>query len=205
VSKTIDQKLGEVREWLGPGSLNFFARQFGGKDTQAGKFSTVFNAPVIGGGDILRNSEISPEIQTFLDRGNLIPSDDYERIVLPYLGQTAFQDKPLLLSSVGRLQGEENGVLAATSAAGHPVMAVPYLRITEEESFQRLSHSPGRGRTDDTEEGLRTRLAEFNEKTVPVLKTYEVKGLLVPVDGMQAADIVFNALVNELHSRAISP
>nr|WP_276593005.1 adenylate kinase [Sphingomonas sp. GC_Shp_3] len=42
-------------------------------------------------------------------------------------------------------------------------------------------------RADDNEETVRTRMAEYRAKTVPILPLYEARGLVVRVDGM--ADI----------------
>lgn len=202
--KELDRKIGEIGEWLGTGTLNFFGRQFAGKDTHAKVLGKKFGTTVLGGGDILRNSVIPDRVREVMDRGELIPSDDYREMVLPYLAQDSFVGKPMLLSAVGRLSGEEGGVLAATEAAGHPMVAVPYLEISEEESFRRLAISGGRGRADDTPEGLRERLDQFNEHTVPVLMTYVDMGLLVRVDAMPEEPVVFRSLVNLLHERAIN-
>ena len=128
VMAELERKIGEIGEWLGSGSLNFFGRQFAGKDVQAASLGKRFGVPVIGGGDILRNSEVSPEVRAEIDGGGLSPTDAYRAIVLPYLGQAAFRGKPLLLSSVGRMSGEEQDVLEATTDAGHPILAAPYHR-----------------------------------------------------------------------------
>jgi adenylate kinase len=200
---SLERKIGEIGEWLGTGTLNFFGRQFAGKDTQAARLGGFFGVDVIGGGDIMRNSDIPAEVRACMDRGELSPTEQYRAIVLPYLGQTAFRGKPLLLSSVGRMSGEEVDVLEATKDAGHPILAVPYLHITEEESFRRLACSPSRGRADDTKEGLRKRLDEFNNSTAAVLEAYENMGLLVGVDATMDEVAVFKDLVHSLHERAV--
>ena len=206
ISKSDLIKINEIGEWLGAGSLNYFGRQFAGKDTQAGKFGNIFGVPVLGGGNIIRAcieaGTISPEVRDMMNNGELIPSDDYERMVLPVLGSELHQGRPLLLSSVGRMFGEESGVLAVTVASGHPIMAVPYIDITEAEAFKRMACSPSRGRDDDTQEGLKKRLQEFYEQTIPVLNVYESLDLLVEVNGMQEEDVVFNNLVGMLHERS---
>jgi adenylate kinase len=45
-------------------------------------------------------------------------------------------------------------------------------------------------RPDDNEETVRTRMAEYREKTQPILPHYEAKGLVRRVDGMAAVDDV---------------
>ncbi len=197
----IERRIDVIGEWLGTGTLNFFGRQFAGKDTQAGKLATRWGVHVLGGGDILRNSPAAADVRDQVDGGELSDTERYRQIVLPYLSSPEFKEVPLLLSAVGRMKGEEHDVIAVTADAGHPIMAVPYLHITEDEAFRRMQAAPSRGRADDTPKGLRTRLDAFNEWTVPVLETYEAMGLLVEVDAMSEADIVFDLLVNTLYER----
>ena len=45
-------------------------------------------------------------------------------------------------------------------------------------------------RPDDNEQTVRTRMAEYREKTAPILPFYEAKGLVRRVDGMAAVDAV---------------
>lgn len=204
MAKSLEDKIHEIGEWLGPGTINAFGKQFAGKDTQLGRLAVHYRVPVIGGGDILRNSVIPPDVKAIIDAGGLAPTDRYKEIVLPYLGQEAFQSRPLLLSSVGRMYGEEEGVLIATEAAGHPMKAAPYLLITNDEAFRRMASAPSRGRADDTDTGLQRRLDAFEEHTVPVLGTYENLGLLVEVDAMQPKEVVFSSMVHLLHERAMA-
>lgn len=203
MSASFENKIHEVNEWLGTGSLNFFGKPFGGKDTQSEKLAPFFNAPILGGGQILRNSVIPPETQTKMNRGELIPTEDFVKIVMPYLSNPDFADGPLFLSSVGRVSGEEQGVINATEAAGHSIKAVPYFDITNDEVFRRLANTPDRGRADDTPASMEVRLEEFYTKTQPVLDTYEKMGLLLPVDAMTESDVVFNSMVHLLHDRAL--
>ena len=60
---------------------------------------------------------------------------------------------------------------------------MPYLQTTDQETIRRHQLA-SRGRDDDTPEALAIRLDVYKEKTIPVLKAYEDKGLLVVVDAM---------------------
>ena len=51
-----------------------------------------------------------------------------------------------------------------------------------------------RRRPDDNEETVRTRMAEYREKTQPILPYYEAKGLVRRVDGMAPVDEVAAAI-----------
>lgn len=95
----------QLKAWLGSGSINIFGRPFAGKDTQGKKLAALFDATLLGGGDILRGSTMPERIKALMRTGELIPTDDYISIVLPYLSQPALAGKPLILSSVGRWHG----------------------------------------------------------------------------------------------------
>lgn len=193
-----------LARWLGTGSINIFGRPFAGKDTQGRILAETFDGTLLGGGDILRNSEIPEHVNEALHRGELVPTKDYVKIVLPYLSRNEFIGKPLILSSVGRWIGEEKGVIEALQEASHPLKAVVYLDLPEEivlERWRALEHHDNRGgRHDDTEEILEKRLYEYREKTLPVLDEYKKLGLLIKIDGNQPADKVSQDILEALTS-----
>jgi adenylate kinase len=200
------QKITKIREWLGTGSINIFGRPFAGKDTHGRELETLLDGVLLGGGDILRNSVVPEHVKECLRVGKLIPTEDYIEIVLPYLSQDKFAQKPLILSSVGRWHGEEDGVLHATEEAGHPTKAVIYLNVDEDTIRERWhlgSHLNDRGgRDDDTEEVLEIRLHEYREKTLPVLDYYRNSGLLIDVDGTLDKHIVLDNIIDTLYALA---
>ena len=177
----------KIKAWLGTGSINIFGLPFAGKDTQANKLSELLSAPVIAGGDILRSHEDQAMVKELMSTGELFPTDLYLQIILPYLSQPDFRDKPLILSSVGRWHGEEQVVMGATKAAGHPIKAVICLRLDDNELWQRFEISQAkqsRGtRHDDAKHVIEVRLEEFNDKTMPVIEYYRHLGMLIEVDG----------------------
>jgi adenylate kinase len=151
---------------------------------------------------------VPEHVTTLIRAGKLAPTEDYIAIVLPYLSKEEFSNKPLILSSVGRWHGEEDGVLGAAEASGHPVKAVVYLDITEEgvrTRWQEKNHVGARGeRHDDTEEILETRLEEYREKTLPVIDYYKKSGLLIDIDSSLPKDVVLQTIIDELYKRAIA-
>lgn len=195
-----------IANWLGSGSINIFGRPFAGKDTQGRHLAKLFNGTLLGGGDILRQSIMPDHIHTAMKSGQLIPSDDYVKIVLPYLSKKPLANQPLILSSVGRWSGEEKGVIKALEEASHPLKAVMSLNLSEAAVISRwegLAHHDGRGgRPDDTSEILKTRLQEFALKTLPVIETYRRLGLLIEIDGSNPPDTVTKEIISALASRA---
>src|SRR5665213_2557950 len=100
-------KIDKVKSWLGSGSINIFGPPFAGKDTQGTRLSKELDAVLLSGGAILRGSNMPNHVKDLMRTGQLIPTNDYFDLVLPYLKQDKFVDKPLVLSSVGRWHGEE--------------------------------------------------------------------------------------------------
>ena len=65
------------------------------------------------------------------------------------------------------------------------------INMDEEVSVQRLlNRGITSGRSDDNEVVIRTRLREYNEKTIPVLQFYKDKGIYKEVDGIQEIEKV---------------
>lgn len=195
-----------IKTWLGSGSINIFGLPYAGKDTHGSTLAELLDAPLLSGGDILRNSEIPPEVKKDLDAGILVPTGDYLRIVTPYLKKPEFEGKPLILSSVGRWIGEEEGVIAATNTSGHPIKAVVYLHLSEHTMKKRWAKSQEKedrgNRADDAEHVIDTRIQEFYAKTLPVVEVYRQQGLLIEVNSDADKDEVFKNILSRLFSRA---
>ncbi len=200
------EKQAELAEWLGTGSINFFGMPFSGKDSQAKRFSDRFGGVVLGGGDILRNSIIPPHVKELIDAGHLAPTEDYIKIVLPYLSQEEFSDKPLLLSAVGRWKGEETSVIAALESADHPLRLVVFLSLDKEIAHQRLQAEDLRehrgDRVDDDMIVLDHRISEFENKTLAVIEHYRELGYLIEVDATLSKDEVERKILGEMAVRA---
>ena len=201
-SKQIDK----IKNWLGAGSINIFGRPFAGKDNQGKRLVKLFGGNLVGGGEILRDSEISDNIKQNIRAGKLIPSDDYINIVLPFLSQPHLAGGPLFLSSIGRWHGEEDGVIRALEKSNHPLKAVIYLNISNSDSYNRWlireTFEDRQNRHDDTKEVLEIRFAEFQEKTLPVLDYYRDHDMLIEIDGKRTRDEVTHDILDALSKLA---
>ncbi|RTK95021.1 hypothetical protein EKI60_01020 [Candidatus Saccharibacteria bacterium] len=190
-----------IKQWLSTGSINIFGIPFSGKDTQCQRLAEVLDAASFGGGDILRSSQVSAQLTADINQGKLAPTEEYLATVVPYFARTEIADKPLVLSSVGRWSGEENSVIAAAQKSNHPIKATVWLKLDQAEALKRL-HAADRGRDDDHEAKLATRMQEFAAKTVPVLKTYEKQDLLIEIDGTKSPEQVTEQILNALAGKA---
>jgi adenylate kinase len=202
-----NNQIKHISDWLGSGSINFFGHPFAGKDTQGEILANLFNGEIVAGGDILRHYHDQDKIKELMSTGDLFPTDFYLQIVLPFLSQERLRGKPLMLSSVGRLQGEEQIIMQATAESGHPIKAVVLLHLTEEEVWRRFEEAQvqnDRGeRADDNREVLKTRLIKFQEKTMPVVDYYRELGLLIEVDGTLSREDVTKEIIISLEKYAL--
>ena len=133
----------------------------------------------------------------------MAPTDTFRRIIMPYFSRNDLADFPLVLSSVGRWEGEEYDIMDSAAKANHDIKAVILLNISEDETKKRWEAARVLGdrgeRSDDREKGiLDNRIHEFIEKTMPVIETYRKRGLLIPVHATGDRDVVFNSVIDEL-------
>lgn len=200
-----EAKIRTIKTWLESGSINLFGRPFSGKDTQAEILSKILEAPIIGGGDIIRNSQ-NQAVKDIVGKGSLAPSQDYLDMVLPYFAQTEFKDQPIILSSVGKWSGEETRIIEALEKSNHPLKAVVYFNFSEEQVLKRWQAAQSlrdRGsRADDDRQALDVRFDEFRNKTLPVVKFYQQEGLLIEIDADQPHAKVTEDILTALFNRA---
>lgn len=206
----MDERIEIIKKWLGTGSINIFGMPFSGKDTVGIHLAEVLGAKFLSSGLILRAAEKEDkEIENEMASGQLVNTDKFRSIVLPYLSKSELSDFPLILSSVGRWEGEEFDVIEQASNAGHPIKAVVVLNLSESEVKARWNASKNmqdRGqRLDDREEKvLDFRIKEFNEKTAPVIETYQKRGLIALVKATGTREEVFSNVIDVLMHFALS-
>ena len=99
--------------------------------------------------------------------------------------------------------------MTTAASAGHEIKAVILLDLTREVAITRFDAAKtlnDRGhRTDDNDpEVFKTRLEEFQEKTLPVLEHYRDLGLLIAIDGNQTREQVFADIIDQLYTKSLS-
>lgn len=200
----MEEKVAKIKEWLGTGSINVFGLPYSGKDTVGLRLAELIGAKFLSSGLILRAAEKEDkELAKELAAGNLAPTDTFRRIIMPYFSRNDLADFPLVLSSVGRWEGEEYDIMDSAAKANHGIKAVILLNISEDEAKKRWEAARVLGdrgeRSDDREKGiLDNRIHEFIEKTMPVIETYRKRELLIPVHATGDREEVFNSVIDEL-------
>ena len=198
----LNEKLEKIKCWLGTGSLNIFGLPMSGKDTVGMRLAEDLQAKFLSSGIIIRAYE-AEQNEDMTGSGKLIPTNTFYDIILPYFSREELRNDSLVLSSVGRWSGEEDKIMEAAKAGGHEIKAVVMLDLTEEEvknRFEAAKELNDRGeRADDANiEVFETRLAEFREKTMPVLNHYDELKMLVKVPASGSRDEVYTNVIDRL-------
>ncbi len=203
----MEEKVKKISNWLGSGSINIFGLPFAGKDTQGKILADLFGGILMSSGDILRHDHGNKRVQEIMASGGIIPSELFKEVVVPFLSRKELAGKPLILSEVGRVQGEDRIVLKATEDSGHPTKAVVLLKLSDAEVWQRFDESRLEGdrgeRADDKREVLQNRLNKFHEMVSPVIEFYRSLGMLVEINGDLPRDEVTKEILEDLSRRSL--
>lgn len=204
----MEEQLQKIKSWLGTGSINIFGPPMSGKDTVGVKLAELLGAKLLGSGIIIRAMEKATN-QNVTGEGKLTPTNLFYEWVLPYFERPELAKYPLILSSIGRWSGEEDQVLSVAKSAGHPIKAAVMLQLSEPDAVGRWEAAKllnDRGlRSDDADPNtFQTRLSEYREKTLPVLRHYQELGLLVSAKANAPREQVLANVVQALFDFANS-
>lgn len=198
----MEEQVKIIKKWLGTGSINIFGLPMSGKDTVGVRLAETIGGKFLSSGLIVRALEKSTN-QNVTGEGKLIPQNLFYDWVLPYFEKPELKQYPLVLSSIGRWSGEEDQVMSVAKLSEHPIRAVVMLQLSEQDAIERweaakLLNDRGLRADDANPEIFQTRINEYREKTIPVLKHYQELGLLVPVKASAPRDQVFTNVIEAL-------
>jgi len=188
-----------------------------GKGTQAQTICRALEVPQVSTGDIIRSAireqtALGLEFKSYADAGELVPDDLVNRLVDSRLAQCDCA-AGFLLDGYPRTVAQAEWLDAALAGHGRRIDCVISFEVADALILERITgrrSDPETGRTyhvrfdpppaeiaarlvqrpDDSETVLRRRLAEYREKTAPIVPYYEARGLLRRVDGEGAvADV----------------
>ena len=167
-----------------------------GKGTQAVRIAEHLGIPAISTGDIFRaniknETELGLQVKEILASGGYVSDDVTNAIVQDRLGQDDC-GRGFLLDGYPRTLAQVEALDAMLAAQGTALDRVLELVVDEDVVVGRiLKRSQVEGRSDDSEDVVRERMAIYHRETKPLADTYEERGLLVRVDGDGSMDDVF--------------
>ncbi len=174
-----------------------------GKGTQAGRLAEHLRVPAVSTGDIFRRNvedgtELGRSARRYLDAGEYVPDEVTNAMVADRLAEPDAA-RGFLLDGYPRTAAQVARLDEVLAAAGTELDVALELLADEDEVVARLvNRASTQGRSDDTEDVVRRRLALYTEQTRPLAATYAARGQLLRVDGTGAVDQVGDRIVAAL-------
>ena len=214
----------------GPVRLLVFGRQGAGKGTQAVRLAERYGIPHISTGDMLREAvrsgtEFGRQAKEIMDAGQLVS----DQVMLGIISERLAEPDAAagwLLDGFPRTEQQAKDLLELVGDGSIDLaldLDVPEDVVVDRISSRRVCEDCGTiysvsappsdpevcdrcggkvvQRDDDTEAAVRQRLALYAEQTLPALRFFDDRGLLVSVDGVGAPDEVFERLVTAIDAR----
>lgn len=144
-----------------------------GKGTQAALLSHKLGVPHISTGDLFRanigeGTPLGIEAKQYMDAGELVPTDVTARMVESRL-QEVDAAGGFLLDGFPRTVEQAEILTALLEKTGHRLDGVLNFRVNEDVVVERML---ARGRADDNETTIRTRLRVYRDETAPLIEHY---------------------------------
>lgn len=177
-----------------------------GKGTQASKLSEVFGIPAISTGDIFRENvknktPLGLEAKSFMDSGAYVPDELTNKLVRNRLLNPDCVNG-FLLDGYPRTADQVNELDDILRENSGSLDAVIQLTAETDEVVKRLAkRAIDQGRSDDTEDVIRNRMAVYEQQTAPLISMYAARGFLIMIDGLGEIGEVTDRIVEALDAK----
>ncbi|NIL95575.1 MAG: adenylate kinase [Planctomycetales bacterium] len=186
--------------------LAFFGPPGAGKGTQSTWLTAYLSIPHLSTGEMLRaaveqGTELGQAAQKYIEFGQLVPDELAIQIVGERLEQPDCRSG-FLLDGFPRTASQAAALDALLEQRGEPLDMVLNLIVPEDVLLERLLR---RGRVDDTREVVQKRLQVFQAETAPLLKRYQARSQVRPIDGRGTPEEVtqrIKTLIDQYRTKA---
>lgn len=168
-----------------------------GKGTQAALLSDSLKIPHISTGDLFRanisnGTELGKKAQQYMDAGELVPTEVTANMVRDRLDQEDAHNG-FLLDGFPRTIEQANLLEKMLQDDGTALDAVINYVVSEDVVVDRML---ARGRNDDNEETIRTRMEVYRNQTAPLIEHYQ--DILVNIDAEGTVEDISTATLDAL-------
>lgn len=166
-----------------------------GKGTQAVLLAEKLAVPHISTGDLFRanigeGTPLGVEAKQYIDAGKLVPTDVTARMVESRLA-AADAAEGFLLDGFPRTVEQAEILAGLLAGKGQSLDGVLNFQVSEDVVVERML---ARGRADDNEETIRTRLSVYRDETAPLIEHYGDRIITIEAEGE----------VEEINARAMT-
>lgn len=172
-----------------------------GKGTQAKLLSDAYKIPHLSTGEIFRTAiknktELGKKVTSILDAGELVPDEIVVALVKEELKKEKYNDG-YILDGFPRTVAQAEAYDNFLKEQGKSLYAFILLRVPQKELIDRIL-SRGEGRSDDSEDKIKTRLEVYWNETLPVQEHYQEQGLVEEIDGVGSVEDIFARIKSTL-------
>ena len=166
-----------------------------GKGTQALRLVEKLGIPQIATGDMLRGAvaagtDVGEQAQGYMDRGELVPDAVVIGVAEERLSQ-ADAEAGFVLDGFPRTAAQAKALDVLLERIGTNLECCVALVVDEDSLVARLlGRAKIEGRSDDSEETIRTRMSVYRAQTAPLVEYYRNREVLAEVDGFGSVEEV---------------
>jgi adenylate kinase len=181
--------------------------QGSGKGTQAKRIADEFGLAHISTGEMLRHAiatetPLGRAVKPIVESGALVPDDLMIALIRERMDEEDTREG-FILDGFPRTIAQAEALDAMLGEIGRDLDIVFELQVPDEVSIERLAkRAVEEGRKDDAPEAIARRLAEYHDKTEPVVGYYRARGNLVGIHGERTVDEVFREIQEALQTVA---
>ena len=185
-------------------NLVLFGPPGAGKGTQSENLINKYNLVHLSTGDILRSeiargTDLGRKAKDIMDKGELVSDDIVIGMIDSKLDANP-NAKGFIFDGFPRTAAQAVALDDLLQKKGTGISAMIALEVDDEELTKRLlKRGLESGRPDDANETvIRRRIAEYNNKTLPLKNYYNEQGKFHSIHGIGTIDEIFKAITNRI-------
>ena len=174
-------------------NLVLFGPPGAGKGTQSETIVNNYDLVHLSTGNMLRaeiqsGSELGERVKSIMAEGKLVSDEIVIELIRNHLQKNP-EAAGFIFDGFPRTVAQAEALDKLMEEQGNAITCMVSLFVHEEELVRRLlQRGKESGRTDDTEETIKARIKEYENKTLPVAKYYGEQDKLYEVNGVGSID-----------------
>jgi len=178
-----------------------------GKGTQTKLLAEELGYEFFSTGELAReyakqDTELGQRIKSIIDKGIILPIDIIREIFIKKL-ESILDSAGVILDGYPRTTEQADLLGELMNKYEIKNIKAIFLEVDKQHLLERISkRGQVQGRADDDPAAVEKRFDEYLLKTAPVKEYYEARGILIHINGDQAADM--NESIQKVHQEIIS-